>query len=110
MSLFARAAFVLLVVASFAAFFVAQRLKSAPQVARITELTRQFSPNGDGRIDSASFRLKIARDDDLTATIVDAEGADVKRIATDVPVREDVPMTLEWDGATDAGGTPADGL
>ena len=33
MSLFARAVFVLLVAATFAAFFVAQRLKSAPQVA-----------------------------------------------------------------------------
>ena len=110
LSLFARAAFVLLLVASFAAFFVAQRLKSAPQVARITELTRQFSPNGDGRLDTARFRLKIARDDDLTATVVDAEGTDVKRIATDVSVREDIPVTLEWDGTTDAGGTAADGF
>ena len=110
MSLFARAAFVLLVVASFAAFFVAQRLKSAPQVARITALTNQFSPNGDGRIDTARIRLKIARDDDVTATIVDADGGEVRRIVTDLPVRKDAPVTIEWDGRTEAGDVAPDGF
>lgn len=110
MSLFARAAFVLLIVASFAAFFVAQRLKSAPQVARIVDLTRQFSPNGDGRSDVAQIKLRIARDDDVTATIVDAEDNEVKRITTDLPVRKDQPVTVEWDGTTDAGGTAPDGF
>jgi hypothetical protein len=109
LSLFARAAFVLLVVASFAAFFVAQRLKSAPQVARITALTNQFSPNADGRVDTARIRLRIARDDDVTATIVDADGDEVRGIARDLPVREDVPVNLEWDGRTDAGEVAPDG-
>ncbi len=110
MSLFARAAFVLLVVASFAAFFVAQRLKSAPQVARITGVTQHFSPNGDGSQDRARIRLKIARDDDVTVTMVDAAGTEVRRIATDLQVREDVPVTVEWDGADDAGTTVPDGF
>ena len=110
MSLFARAAFVLLVVASFAAFFVAQRLKSAPQVARITGITRQFSPNGDGRRDVARIKLKIARDDDVTASIVDADGTVVQRIATGLPVREDEPATVTWDGSREAGGTAPDGF
>ena len=110
MSLFARAAFVLLVVASFAAFFVAQRLKSAPQIARITGLTQHFSPNGDGSQDRARIRLKIARSDDVTVTIVDGTGTEIRRIATDLQVREDVPVTVEWDGADDAGTTVPDGF
>ncbi|HYI18119.1 MAG TPA: FlgD immunoglobulin-like domain containing protein [Solirubrobacteraceae bacterium] len=110
MSLFARAAFILLVVASFAAFFVAQRLKSAPQVARITGVTQQFSPNGDGSRDVARIRLKIARDDDVTVTMVDAAGSQVRRIATALQVRKDVPVTVEWDGEDDAGATVPDGF
>ena len=34
----------------------------------------------------------------------------MRRIATDLPVREDVPVTVEWDGDDDAGGTVPDGF
>ena len=73
-SLFARAVFVLLVAATFAAFFVAQRLKSAPQVAVIRKATLQFSPNGDGRRDVSRIRVRVRKDDDVTISIVDARG------------------------------------
>ena len=68
MSLFARAVFVLLVAATFLAFFVAQRLKSAPQVAVIKRVTLHFSPNGDGRRDVRADprpRAQGRRRDDL---------------------------------------------
>ena len=81
MSLLARAVFVLLVVATFAAFFVAQRLKSAPQVAVIKKVTRHFSPNGDGRRDVSRIRVRVRKDDDVTISIVDANGTEVKRLA-----------------------------
>ena len=85
MSFFARAVFVLLVAATFAAFFVAQRLKSAPQVAVITQMTRHFSPNGDGRRDVSRIVVRVREDDDVTLTIVDAANNDVRRLATGVP-------------------------
>ena len=82
MSFFARAVFVLLVAATFAAFFVAQRLKSAPQVAAIKKMTRHFSPNGDGRRDVAGIRVRVRKDDDVTISIVDDTGTEVRRLAS----------------------------
>ena len=58
MSQLARVVFALLVAATFGAFFVAQRLKSAESVAEYTKLTRVFSPNGDGRRDVARITLQ----------------------------------------------------
>jgi hypothetical protein len=81
-SQFARAVFVLLIVATFAAFFVAQRLKSAPKVAAIRQLTHQFSPNGDGRRDVCKIRLRVRKDDDVTISIVDEADTEVKRLGT----------------------------
>ena len=63
MSFYARAVFVLLVAATFAAFFAAQRLKSAPQVAVVKRISLHFSPNGDGRRDEAKIRVRVRKDD-----------------------------------------------
>ena len=54
MTFFARAVFVLLVGATFFAFFAAQRLKSAPPVAKLVGTPRYFSPNEDGRRDTSA--------------------------------------------------------
>ena len=109
MSLFARAVFVLLVAATFAAFFVAQRLKSAPQVASITKMTRHFSPNGDGRRDVATMRVRVRKDDDVTVAIVDDAGNPVKRIANAVRAIAQSSISVSWDGLTDAGGRAPEG-
>jgi hypothetical protein len=108
-TVYARAVFVLLVAATFAAFFVAQRLKSAPQVAGIKKMTRHFSPNGDGRRDVSRIEVRVRRDDDVTIAIVDAADDEVKRLATAVPAvaRQALPVT--WDGTTDEGGLAPEG-
>ena len=110
MSFFARAVFLLLVVATFFAFFAAQRLKSAPQVAAITRATLHFSPNGDDRQDAAEFRVRVREDDDVTATIVDADDNDVKRLVAGEPVRANRPFDVRWDGTTDAGEPAPEGV
>jgi hypothetical protein len=109
-SLFARAVFVLLVAATFAAFFVAQRLKSAPQVAGIKTMTRHFSPNGDGRRDVSRIEVRVRKDDDVTIAIVDEADEEVKRLATAVPAvaRQALPVT--WDGTTDDGRRAPEGV
>jgi len=102
-SLLARAVFVLLVVATFSAFFVAQRLKSAPTVANLRSISQHFSPNDDGRRDVARIRLRIRRDDDVTVSMVDDLGTEVKRLATAVPATPEEPLRLSWDGTANDG-------
>ncbi len=59
MPLVARITFVVLVLATFAAFFVAQRLKSEPPVIEVPQITRSFSPNGDGKRDVSRIAVVV---------------------------------------------------
>jgi hypothetical protein len=109
-SFVARAIFVFLVAATFAAFFVAQRLKSAPQVAVIRKMTRHFSPNGDGRRDVSRIRVRVRKDDDVTITIVDEAGNEVQRLAAGVRASAERSVRVSWDGRTEQGGRAPEGL
>jgi hypothetical protein len=104
-TLVARITFLVLVGATFAAFFVAQRLKSSPPVIRLGSLERAFSP--DRRPNRFSVTLKVA--DDVTVDIVSLDGDRVKRLADAVPVAAYRPLRLQWDGTRDGGGRAADG-
>jgi hypothetical protein len=109
-TLLARAVFVLLVGATFSAFFVAQRLKSAPPVVDVGRLTKFFSPNGDGRRDVNDISFSVKEADDVTVSVVDADGGQVRRLATAVPALPFRPVSLAWDGRTDSGTVASDGL
>jgi len=109
-SLFARAVFVLLVAATFSAFFAAQRLKSAPPVATIKQITQHFSPNGDGRRDVASIRVQVRKDDDVTIAVVDDAGTEVRRLASAVPATSERALRVRWDGRTAAGTAAPEGV
>ena len=87
MSRLARVVFVLLVGATFSAFFVAQRLKGSPPVVGSVKVVKFFSPNGDGRRDVSRVRVRVRSDDDVTIAIVDAAGTEIERIATGAPAR-----------------------
>jgi hypothetical protein len=74
--------FALLVVATVAAFFVAQRLKRSSPVIRHVALPLYISPNGDGRKDRAVIRFRLPKSDDrVTVSMVDANGDEVRRLA-----------------------------
>jgi hypothetical protein len=106
----ARVAFLVLVGATFAAFFVAQRLKSAPPVIRVHGLAVLFSPNGDGRNDVNRFSLSMAKAaDDVAVDVIDANGDRVDRIAAGRDIRPGKRLPLSWNGRTDAGGRVPDG-
>ena len=109
MSTLARVVFALLVAATFGAFFVAQRLKNAESVAEYTQLTRFFSPNGDGRKDVARITFKVKEAGEVTATIVNDDGDRVRRLASGVDADPRRDVTLTWDGRTDAGMRAPDG-
>jgi hypothetical protein len=110
MALVARVTFLVLVGATFAAFFVAQRLKSAPPVIEVNRLARHFSPNGDGRRDGNDFSVVLKVADEVTVDVVSVEGDRVRRLADGVALRPYRPLRLNWDGRTDAGGPAPDGL
>ena len=98
-----------LVVATFAAFFVTTRLKrSAPVIEQLT-FRRSFSPNGDGRFDTALFALRLRRSDDVTVSIVKRGGDEVRTLAEDVSLSKRRRYRFRWDGRNDAGRRARDG-
>ncbi|HEV2060351.1 MAG TPA: N,N-dimethylformamidase beta subunit family domain-containing protein [Solirubrobacteraceae bacterium] len=100
----ARIAFALLVVATFAAFFVAQQLKTTPPAVQDVTATEVFSPNRDGRKDRMRMSFFLKRTDDVTATVVNRDGDEI-RVLAERPLAAGERMRLVWDG-TDARGRP----
>jgi len=105
----ARVVFLVLVAATFGAFFVAQRLKGAPPVVQL-QGQRWLSPNGDGRKDRAEMRLQVRESDVLTADLVDEAGNPVKRLVTERPIGPSRPLRVTWDGRSDEGAVAPDGV
>jgi hypothetical protein len=105
----AAAVFAVLVLATFGAFFVAQRLKSTPAVVQGFTGNTLFSPNRDGRLDKAEIAFTVRRDDTLVVTMVDEEGEQVARIARNREVGKGRRVRLEWDGRGENGRRVADG-
>ena len=109
MTTLARVAFALLVAATFAAFFVAQQLKSAPSFINRVDVVEHFSPvcGCPQAVQTLTFRLKES--DDVTVDVVDLEGARVARVATARPVRAFEEVELQWRGIADNGRRAPDG-
>ena len=106
----ARIAFAVLVCATFAAFFVAQELKSSPPRVQQLTVTPRFSPNEDGRFDRARASFVLKRSDIVTATIVDRDGEAVRVLADDRRLRAGQRIRLAWDGTTTKRRTVPDGV
>ncbi len=101
--------FTALVVATVGAFFVTTRLKrSAPVIERLT-FNRHFSPNGDGRVDTVRFALRLRRADDVTLSIVARDGGRVRTLAENLAVDAGRRYRFRWDGRTEAGRIARDG-
>ena len=64
--------FAVLVIATFGAFFVAQRLKNAPPVLGQIGVRGVFSPNGDGRYDVTRLTFSVKETDDVSVAVLDA--------------------------------------
>lgn len=109
MTRLARAVFIILVGATVAAFFVAQRLKGEPAVAQVESLAAVFSPNGDGVKDVNLFRVELRERSVVSVDVVDAAGDAVRRLADSATVGPQAPLRLRWDGRTDDGELVEDG-
>ena len=110
MSRLSRVVFLLLVGATFSAFFVAQELKSRPPVVKVTRVMPFFSPNEDGRRDTNRISVVVKDPDQVTVAVLDAAGERVRRLASNVPTRPFQPLRLRWDGRDDAGRRVPDGF
>src|SRR4051812_2178564 len=103
MPIVARVTFLILVGATFAAFFVAQRLKNAPSVISVGRIAHFFSPNGDGKRDVNTISVTLKSADDATIDVVNLEGDRVRRLADGVAMPAHRPLRLRWDGKGDDG-------
>ncbi|HEU4979385.1 MAG TPA: N,N-dimethylformamidase beta subunit family domain-containing protein [Solirubrobacteraceae bacterium] len=110
MTQLARIAFALLIAATFAAFFVAQRLKHAPALFPEFGRTPLFSPNHDGRKDVEHIAFEIKHRDLVTVTILDEEGDPVRELVSDRDLPAFTKLRLDWTGRTDAGRLAPDGI
>ncbi|MEJ7796972.1 MAG: N,N-dimethylformamidase beta subunit family domain-containing protein [Solirubrobacteraceae bacterium] len=105
----ARVAFALLVCATFAAFFVAQELKSTPPRVQDLKVDPVFSPNRDGRKERAAASFVLKRSDEVTATVVDRAGDDVRVLARDRLLAVGRRLRVVWDGRLSGGRMAPDG-
>jgi FlgD Ig-like domain len=107
----ARVTFLVLLGATFAAFFVAQRLKNAPSVVQRLMVNYTFSPNGDGRYDAAHITFRIKQADDVTVEILDSDGDPVRTLMDDkhLDAYKPIDPSLKWDGRDDDGQLVPDG-
>lgn len=95
----ARTVFALLVVACFAAFFVTQRLKHTPTTVQHFEGPRTFSPgSSDPEARQERLSFKLSRADEVTVTIIDADGNTVATLVRDYPVARYKQFSLRWNG------------
>jgi hypothetical protein len=101
--------FAALVIATFGAFFAAQRLKSTPSVVGEFRHSPFFSPNRDGRFDRATVRFEIRKRGRVSLAVVDSDGDQVRELIDDdtfLPYRE---IRARWDGRDDDGARAPDG-
>ncbi|MEA2169965.1 MAG: hypothetical protein QOF76_3265 [Solirubrobacteraceae bacterium] len=98
-----------LLVATFAAFFLASVLKSQPGVMRNFSRMKFFSPNGDGIRDFEQIHFRIDKTDRLDVDVVDSDGARVRRLQSGKHVRKRQTVHVRWNGRTDAGKRAPDG-
>jgi hypothetical protein len=105
-----RTVFAVLVIATAAAFFLTQQLKSdEPLVLRFATKPAHFSPNGDDYRDTTEIGFDITEPASVTFLVVDAEGNEVRRIVGERRVAGDVRHRYRWDGRDDDGNLVPDG-
>jgi hypothetical protein len=76
-----RVVFGLLLLATFFAFFVAQRLKQTDPLVYSVSVKRFISPNADSVRDKGRVRFRTKKSDVVTVEIIDRAGAPVRALA-----------------------------
>src|SRR3954451_16149752 len=99
-----RAVFAALALATFAAFFVAQQLKSEfPLVIRFAATPGDFSPNRDGFGDYTFVGFDLSRSAEVKFSIVDPDGREVRTFVDGKRLAGDHKYRYLWHGRDDRG-------
>lgn len=106
----ARVVFAALVVATFAAFFVAQRLKHTPTALQQVRGAQVFSPNGDGRLDKLAVSWELKKADTISVDVIDKGDNEVASLLTDRRLKAHRRLTVTWDGRNEGGHRAPDGI
>ena len=109
MTRLAQGLFAALVVATFAAFLVAQRLKSSPPRVDLRGVDPILSPNRDGRKDRGRVAFLLQRSDRVDVAIIDGDGDLVRELLSGREVRARELVRREWDGRDESGRRAPDG-
>lgn len=80
-TLISRVVFGLLVLATFTAFFVAQRLKRTEPLVYAVQMKKFISPNGDGLRERGYLRFRVKRADKVTVQVFDRAQQTVRMLA-----------------------------
>lgn len=97
-----------LLIATAAAFAVAERLKLERSPLTAPEFTRLIGPECACESARAALRIRLRKPERLDVSIVNLDGEHVRTLATDV-ARKRGPAQFEWDGRNDAGDVVRDG-
>jgi N,N-dimethylformamidase beta subunit-like protein/flagellar hook capping protein FlgD len=103
------AVFGALVIATFGAFFLAQRIKNSPPVLSRLTVYPFFSPNRDGRHDVARLSFRVKEADRVTVAVLDDEGDEVRELMGTRRLAAGELVRLKWDGRNDDGALLPDG-
>jgi hypothetical protein len=103
--------FCALVAATFAAFFVAQRLKNEPSDVKGFRALAAISPNGDGHRDRTPISFFLKKTDDVSVDIVDDKRALVRSLVEDrhLTPRQRIRGVV-WNGRDDEAQVVPDGI
>ena len=105
-----RVVFAAIVVGTVAAFFVSQELKTkVPVVLRFAVSPADISPNGDGVRDRALVGFDQHEPADVTFSVIDGDGNEVRRLVDDRRLAGDSHHRFRFDGRDDSGRVLPDG-
>lgn len=106
-----RAAFAVLVVATVAAFFFTQSLKTeVPVVLRFAAQPRDISPNADRVRDGSRVGFDLSEPAEVSFYVIDADGEEVRRLVDGRRLAGDTKHRFTWNGRDDDGRVVADGV
>lgn len=106
-TLISRVVFGLLVLATFTAFFVAQRLKRTDPLVYAVQMKKYISPNGDELRDRGYLRFRVKRADKVTVEVLDRAQQTVRTLADGRELSVGAHR-FYWNGRRrDVGGRPA---
>jgi hypothetical protein len=108
-TLLARVVFVGLAVATVAAFFITQRLKSSDPVVSRIKTPLYLSPNGDGDKDVAKIGFILPKRDSVTVAMI-TEAGNVRRTLLGDKRLGKGQHYVTWDGRDDNGQVVRDGF